>query len=108
MGVSAVKAIDPEKACAERNMDSASAVSPEEESRAAWQSTINHSLFFVAVVGLSILVWGVVVYRVRNTAILKPGDDGTNPTFTIAGAVCGWTSMVIYSKCFLASESRLR
>jgi hypothetical protein len=44
------------------------------------------------------MVWGLVVARVRKTANLRAGEDGTDPEFEKVGAVFGWLSMFIYSK----------
>ncbi|QRV93488.1 PQ-loop repeat-containing protein 1 [Ceratobasidium sp. AG-Ba] len=69
---------------------------PETPKKSRW-STILHLVYVLAVVGLSIMVWGVVVARVRKTATLRPGEDGTDPDFSPVGAAFGWVSMVIYT-----------
>ncbi|GAB1522923.1 Putative vacuolar membrane transporter for cationic amino acids [Rhizoctonia solani] len=43
------------------------------------------------------MVWGLVVARVRRTANLRAGEDGTDPEFEKVGAAFGWLSMVIYT-----------
>ncbi|KAG8854674.1 hypothetical protein FRB96_007359 [Tulasnella sp. 330] len=68
-----------------------------EENRKKRLSIMYHIIYIVIVVGISILVWGVAVERVRKTATLKDGEDGTDPKFSSAGATFGWISMVIYS-----------
>lgn len=68
-----------------------------EESR-QWRSALYHTAFIGVVVGLSVVVWAVVVLRVRKTATLKPGEDGTDPVFSKAGAVFGWLNTAMYSK----------
>ncbi|KAG8703417.1 hypothetical protein FRC08_002851 [Ceratobasidium sp. 394] len=64
-------------------------------------STILHTVYVLTVVGLSIMVWGLVVARVRKAANLHAGEDGTNPNFSPVGAAFGWTSAIIYitSRC---------
>ncbi|CEL54724.1 Protein RTC2 OS=Saccharomyces cerevisiae (strain ATCC 204508 / S288c) GN=RTC2 PE=1 SV=1 [Rhizoctonia solani AG-1 IB] len=61
------------------------------------RSTFYHILYVLLVVGISIMVWGLVVARVRKTANLRAGEDGTDPEFEKVGAVFGWLSMFIYT-----------
>lgn len=64
--------------------------------RSKWNTPL-HILYIILVVGISIMVWGVVVARVRKTANLHPGEDGTDPDFSPVGAAFGWISMFIYT-----------
>jgi hypothetical protein len=68
------------------------------------RSTVLHVLYVLLVVGISIMVWGIVVARVRKTASLRAGEDGTDPDFSAVGAAFGWVSMVIYSKCLSSAD----
>ncbi|CAE6457358.1 unnamed protein product [Rhizoctonia solani] len=56
-----------------------------------------HSLYVLFVIGASVMVWGLVVARVRKSANLRTGDDGTDPEFDRVGAAFGWLSMIIYT-----------
>ncbi|KAF8600986.1 hypothetical protein BDV93DRAFT_253501 [Ceratobasidium sp. AG-I] len=64
--------------------------------RSKWNTAL-HILYVLLVVGISIMVWGLVVARVRKTANLQPGEDGTDPKFEPVGAAFGWISMFIYT-----------
>ncbi|CAE6467423.1 unnamed protein product [Rhizoctonia solani] len=66
--------------------------SPLEKSR-KYRSALYHTLYVILVVGISIMVWGLVVARVRKTANLRAGEDGTDPEFEKVGAAFGWLSM---------------
>ncbi|KAG8738374.1 hypothetical protein FRC10_006950 [Ceratobasidium sp. 414] len=68
---------------------------PDLSKKSRW-STILHIVYVLTVVGISIMVWGVIVARVRNTASLRAGEDGTDPKFSPTGAVFGWVSSVIF------------
>lgn len=68
-----------------------------------WRSIGYHMAFIALVVGVSIMVWGVAVERLRKTSSLKDGEDGTDPKYSPAGATFGWISMVIYSELRLSS-----
>ncbi|ELU37461.1 CVNH domain-containing protein [Rhizoctonia solani AG-1 IA] len=67
---------------------------PPEKSR-TYKSTFYHTIYVLLVVGISIMVWGLVVARVRRTANLRAGEDGTDPEFEKVGAAFGWLSMLI-------------
>ncbi|KAH7323357.1 PQ loop repeat-domain-containing protein [Rhizoctonia solani] len=71
--------------------------SPPLEKSRRYRSALYHTLYVVLVVGISIMVWGLVVARVRQTANLRAGEDGTDPEFEKVGAAFGWLSMVIYT-----------
>ncbi|CAE6432768.1 unnamed protein product [Rhizoctonia solani] len=62
-----------------------------------YRSALYHTLYVLLVVGISIMVWGLVVARIRKTANLHAGEDGTDPEFEKVGAVFGWLSMSIYT-----------
>ncbi|CAE7057857.1 unnamed protein product [Rhizoctonia solani] len=70
--------------------------SPSDQSR-RYRSAIYHTIYVLLVIGISIMVWGLVVARVRKTANLRAGEDGTDPEFEKVGAVFGWLSMFIYT-----------
>lgn len=77
---------------------STSSTSAPAASKKSLRSALYHGLYVFLVIGVSIMVWGLVVARVRKTANLRPGEDGTDPEFSRLGAVFGWLTMLIYSK----------
>ncbi|CAE6435258.1 unnamed protein product [Rhizoctonia solani] len=62
-----------------------------------YRSTLYHALFVLLVIAISIIVWGIVVARVRKTANLRAGEDGTDLEFDKFGMAFGWLSRVIYT-----------
>ncbi|KAJ1305587.1 hypothetical protein OPQ81_000584 [Rhizoctonia solani] len=70
---------------------------PHSQKSLKYRSALYHTLYVLLVVGISIMVWGLVVARVRKTAELHAGADGTDPEFEKVGAVFGWLSMFIYT-----------
>ncbi|KAG8908814.1 hypothetical protein FRB99_003052 [Tulasnella sp. 403] len=61
----------------------------------SWRHAAAHILLVFLAVGLSVLVWGLTVARVRHTADLKPGENGTDPKPSVEALVFGWVSTIL-------------
>lgn len=63
------------------------------------RSILGHAGFIVFVLGIAILVWGVSVYRVRDTQAQDKGKNGVDVKgIEVKGFVLGWITAAMFGR----------